>query len=801
MAQLNVPAQPRVQTIQYRNLLGVDYQSDPTEVSRNRSPEMVNMISDDGGNPIKRYGYRAVGEAYTGVVSVGGKSWVVKIIDGKLHIVTVTISDSGEITEKTSTKISDHTNFGDVKHVFGFKNHIYILCSREWFDYDTYSGKVISVDCSSNASLGNMPDDSLIPTTMTLYKPNGNEMILLPADTDVTGMTQGVNVLTPWRRVEYCVTTETSAETRFVIPRQAKMLPALKVEVLDPVTFEWKETKDYTTEGEATIHALETSGVEAGNLAVISAVITLNQAPYTTITVDDVKYLVFTSDNSKHVPAGIPNVRITYAPVNMEKTDSVNEAVESDKYSLSTDSGIKIVLTNSPFSYIKFSVSYGGDTYDFAFEAKVADTQYKGENNILAASYDGDKTILIGTPSLWRVCSTQLPCSTTITAKAANITATVSNVAYDTLVSSIDAYLGMFRLDRKRLFESDTVTTYDSRLFGASRARTYYSRASAPFVIDDNFYFDVDQPVKMLAKSSSAITIIADEAGNSPIYLAKGTYDEQLGMPVYSITASNANAGAVSPKVMGVLNDEPLFLSETGIYGITTNYYSDKFSISRSGKINKRLMTEPNLSSAVGVVFNNYFYLAINNHMYILDGRHRDRSKNGDNSYECYFFDNMPIITDMYVIDNRLYFSDGTHLYTWNDELDSYARYLDNAVQTEDGVWHGTTVKCKWSSIIDDGGAPQYYKTLQKKGTMVTISPPMQTSCQITVKKDAWEEIYIGRFDGSTFALSDAVLDAFTKKKIKKYKRIQFIIENNEPEPFGIVSVVKSFILTNYAKR
>ena len=51
----------------------------------------------------------------------------------------------------------------------------------------------------------------------------------------------------------------------------------------------------------------------------------------------------------------------------------------------------------------------------------------------------------------------------------------------------------MFRLDRKRLFESDTVTTYDSRLFGASRARTYYSRASTPFVIDDNFYFDVEK--------------------------------------------------------------------------------------------------------------------------------------------------------------------------------------------------------------------------------------------------------------------------------------------------------------------
>ena len=52
MARQNIPEQPSVQTTRYANLLGVDYQSDETEVARNRSPEMVNMISDLGGNPI-----------------------------------------------------------------------------------------------------------------------------------------------------------------------------------------------------------------------------------------------------------------------------------------------------------------------------------------------------------------------------------------------------------------------------------------------------------------------------------------------------------------------------------------------------------------------------------------------------------------------------------------------------------------------------------------------------------------------------------------------------------------------------
>jgi hypothetical protein len=273
-------------------------------------------------------------------------------------------------------------------------------------------------------------------------------------------------------------------------------------------------------------------------------------------------------------------------------------------------------------------------------------------------------------------------------------------------------------------------------------------------------------------------------------------------MMVYSIKASSAGIGAITSKVEGSLNDEPMFLAKSGIYGMTTNYMSEKYSISRSGKINKRLIKEPNLSGAVGTAFNGYFYVAVNGHMYILDGRHRETGRQGDNSYECYYFDSMPNIVNIFVINNRMFFSDGTYLYTWNDALDEKYQYLDNAVwNSEANRWDGDPVKAKWSSVVDADSMPQYYKILSKKGTMVTVAPPMQTSCQVTVIRDQRDKFYLGRFTGSTFALSEGVLDAFPKKKIKKYKRLQFVIENNEAEAFGIISVVKSFTTGNYAKR
>ena len=320
--------------------------------------------------------------------------------------------------------------------------------------------------------------------------------------------------------------------------------------------------------------------------------------------------------------------------------------------------------------------------------------------------------------------------------------------------------------------------------------------------MDDIYYFDVDNDVVTYAKASNSLAVIAEDTGKSTVYLASGSYDASLAMPTYSIKASNAAVGSVTPNVSGVLNDEPIFLSKLGLFGLSTNYLSEKYSIPRSGKINRRLCKEPNLETAVGTNFNGYFYLAINGHMYVLDSRHRDASRNGDNSYECYYFDNLPIITSIFVVSNRMFFSDGTYTYTWNDDLEEQYRYLDNAVRdVQTQTWTGTPVKCKWCSTIDGDNAPQYYKTLQKKGTMVTLAPPMQTSCQITLMRDAHDIVYVGRFNGSTFALSDAVLDAFTKKKVKKYKRLQFVIENNEPEAFGIISIVKSYVLNNYAKR
>ena len=728
MAQLTVPSAPKEFATHYEMLLGVDFQADQTQVDRKRSPDMVNMISDFGGNPVKRDGFRKVGYGYSALLMVDGVMYGVYATNMVFSITELEL-DGYEFTEIGSPHLYGG-NVGEIKAAFVYQKGIYTIATNALICFDTekntFTVAGIGTGMMSTGTIGESAPiyEDNIPDTVISLKPDGTGGSTL----------DDKNVLSIYQRFSY---QGNGSATQYKIPTYKKIGTYLKAEVKD-ANGDWQTaTASLGTATSVTGKSLD--GESWITNAVVDPTITFTTAPATPPV------------------AGEDNVRITVCPYNYEE-------VETGKY--------------------------------------------KGYYN-------------------------------------------------ETLVN---------------LLNTPTATFQSGRMFIADKYKVYYSDVSDPFSISDLAWFAVDSEVVSFTRSNNYLAVLTKDNGRSTIYLASEatrTVDSQAGTTetYFAVKESNAGIGAIAPKAVATLSDEPLFLSSTGIFGILANWTSEKYAVNRSSRINRKLCKELNLDKAVGIAYNDYFYLAINGRMYVLDGRHKESDRAGNKPFEAYYFEGLPAIENMYVIDDKMYFADKDYTYTWNDDLPESERYYDDAYLKEitvvvwqisdsqaeeptgewvdvkptpqegEYLWYkatyddaseeitleelevgdkrltGDAVKARWCSVYDDDDAPQRLKTLMKKGSMVTLVPHFRSGCEITLAKDGDVFEYLGSFDADmqtfeyidfnrfTFSSNAVAFDNFTKKKVKKYKRLQIQIENNKAEPFGLTQITKTYIFGNYAKR
>lgn len=737
MAQIQVPDSPKEYVTHYEMLLGVDFQADQTQVDRRRSPDMVNMISDFGGNPVKRDGFRRVGGKYAALVTIDGQMYGVQATDTLFEIWKLYYGGY-EFTRPVSPEMLLNKNVGTIRAVFTYQHTIYVIATKCMISYDTESKKQkitgVGDGMMSTSTVGESaptnPDD--VPLTVYKLKPDGTDGQAY-YDKNLTSI---------YQQVSYA---GDGTSTAYKIPNYKKIGTWVKAEVKD-ANGDWQTaTASVGTSSQDVSWKIDGSNTTVLN-NIVDPIVTITPAPSAPATGD-----------------GSDNVRITFCPYSMEQIEL-----------------------------------YGGGT-----------THSRGYYN--------------------------------------------------------EAF--------SHLLACQAATFQSNRMFIADKYKIYYSEVSNPFYISDLSWFEVDSEVTGFTRSNSYLAILTRDTGRSTIYLAteeSRVVDSQTGEKetYFAVKESNSGIGAIAPKCISTLSDEPMFLSKTGIFGILTNWTSEKYAVNRSSRINRRLCKEPNLESAVGIAFNDYFYLSVNGRMYVLDGRHKESDRAGNKPLEAYVFEGLPAIENMWVVDGRMYFADDTKTYTWNDDLGDAERYLDcetyahcmdvlygisdsytkpptgtdwsdeeptpaagevlwfmgtfddlKVVQSTDRIevgdikMSGDPVCARWCSVFDDDDAPQRLKTLMKKGTMITLVPHFKSGCEITLIKDGDQFEYLGSFDSSlttfesidfnsfTFNANPVAFDNFTKKKIKKYKRLQIQVENNNAEPFGITQIIKTYTIGNYAKR
>ena len=311
-----------------------------------------------------------------------------------------------------------------------------------------------------------------------------------------------------------------------------------------------------------------------------------------------------------------------------------------------------------------------------------------------------------------------------------------------------------------------------------------------------------------------------DNGQDSTVFLRSGALDED-GEAVFSTKPCLSGAGAVSIFAFGHIDDEQLILTSSGVYALTVNSLTaERIAQNRSFRVDPRL-TKEDLSDAVCASFDGRFMVFVGGHVYILDGR-QPKSR-GENSfaYECFYWDNVPARCVLAVEEGgrkELFF--GTEdpaeggavgrICRFNTDLEGSDRFCD-----EDGDGEPVAITASWSTKADDDGDPMVLKTLLKKGCAVTIKPYNRSSARVYFRTDAeaaprqaaygtmdifdWEDIDFARF---TFNANDAPAEIPFNRKVKNYKRLQFIIENDAPgEGFGVYGVTKHFVSGNFAKK
>lgn len=285
-------------------------------------------------------------------------------------------------------------------------------------------------------------------------------------------------------------------------------------------------------------------------------------------------------------------------------------------------------------------------------------------------------------------------------------------------------------------------------------------------------------------------------------FVNTGTYTAQ-----FNIINSLQGEGPVSPFAIGYLNTEPLYLTKKGIFALATqDVTGTKYGQNRSFYLNGQLNEEPNLEEGYSTVFNEMYILALNNHLYILDGLQPTVTENEPYSarqYSGFYCDNIPA---------TCIWNDGDNLYFGTADgkiCKFYNRYEDTSSYNDDGY----PIDAWWETPDLDGYL--FYKNKTFRYFAVRMMHAFRTSYKLFVQKQSvwsyvkeddatgrvftFEEIDFGHFSFNT-DWSEKV--SHTKLRVKKVDKARFKLENsNLNEPFGIYDLALEYLENGNYKR
>lgn len=179
-----------------------------------------------------------------------------------------------------------------------------------------------------------------------------------------------------------------------------------------------------------------------------------------------------------------------------------------------------------------------------------------------------------------------------------------------------------------------------------------------------------------------SLMVLKSSSNNEPtIYFRQGTYSsmtitqgastQTVNVDIYPLYVGNVGEGALVKNAIYNLNNDIIFISQNGVFGISSTISSSslssdyKYAYNRSRLVNNAIRSKLN-EDVVSCLYDNRLFMTLSNgDTYVADGRYTYApSDRVDNEYDYEWFKLKNINADNYfVINNKLYFSNDNGLF------------------------------------------------------------------------------------------------------------------------------------------
>lgn len=348
-------------------------------------------------------------------------------------------------------------------------------------------------------------------------------------------------------------------------------------------------------------------------------------------------------------------------------------------------------------------------------------------------------------------------------------------------------------------------TEFENRIFVSGNpdkpAFDWHSAVDDPTYFPETGYAQVGNNGSAIMgynKTGSRLAIVKEDSQqDASIYMRSSAIMNDR--TVFSLQQGVPGMGAASKRAFVSLLDDPLYLTRNGVYAITSNLVTEERTmVNRSRFLDPRLTHEKNLAEAVGCSWNGMMLLSMTDGtVYLLDGKQNkvylENSLTGTGyNYEAYHWTNMPATVWMPDESNLFFGTAEGRLCRLNTDIEGVQKYNDD----------GKPIKAIRTTRMEFCGDFLRYKTMVKKGSGLLMHPYSRGSVRVYVRTDRTqaEEFFQTGLDDFDWYGDEAGDDFFIwkgaqvvpfGKKVKKWKWIQLILENNElNEGFGVYGVI-----------